>query len=48
MAQLAAIGISIDEVTDALEEEGVKKFADSFVELMETIEEQRQQLAAAQ
>ncbi len=48
MAQLAAIGISIDEVTDGLEEEGVKKFADSFVELMETIEEQRQQLAATQ
>jgi transaldolase len=48
MAQLAAIGISIDDVTDALEEEGVRKFADSFVELLEAIEEQRQQLAAAQ
>ncbi len=48
MAQLAAIGISIDDVTEALEEEGVRKFADSFVELLEVIEEQRQQLAAAQ
>ena len=35
---LEALGISIQAVTDQLEEEGVAKFAESFMELLETIE----------
>ncbi|MCB0167298.1 MAG: transaldolase [Anaerolineae bacterium] len=36
-AELEALGISMAEVTQALEEEGVKAFADSFESLMNTI-----------
>ncbi len=36
-----SLGISMDEVTHELEEEGVKAFADSFSELLETIQERR-------
>ncbi len=39
---LAALGISIDELTKELEEEGVRKFAESFKKLLLVIEEQRQ------
>lgn len=39
-AQLDRLGISIDEVTDFLETDGVKKFADSYDSLMKTIAEQ--------
>jgi transaldolase len=46
MAQLAAIGIAIDEVTDELEAEGVQKFADAFEQLLSAIEERRSELAA--
>ncbi len=35
---LASIGISMDEVTDQLERQGVRKFNDSFVGLLKTIE----------
>src|SRR3972149_5391095 len=35
---LASIGISMDEVTDQLERQGVRKFTDSFVSLLKTIE----------
>lgn len=42
-----AMGISLGEVTDALEEEGVAKFADSFVQLLDSIEVRRQELVAA-
>lgn len=44
--QLAALGISIDQVTEELEKEGVKKFADSYDELLATIEKQGQKVAA--
>lgn len=44
---LEAMGISLAEVTDALEVEGVAKFADSFVELLESIEVRRQELVSA-
>jgi len=36
-SELAALGISMAEVTQELEEEGVKSFADSFESLMNTI-----------
>ncbi len=34
---LAAVGVDYDDVTETLEREGVEKFADSFVELLEGI-----------
>jgi transaldolase len=45
--KLAEIGVEYDDVTETLEREGVEKFADSFRELMEGIEEKRKQLAPA-
>ncbi len=39
--QLAAAGISMDEVTDALEEEGIKSFSESVTALLKTIDERR-------
>jgi transaldolase len=47
LAAIAAAGISLDAVTEELEADGVKKFADSFEQLLQTIAERRQQLAAA-
>ena len=34
-------------VTEELEADGVKKFADSFVDLLKTIDERRKELAVA-
>jgi transaldolase len=45
--KLAEIGVDYGDVTDTLEREGVEKFADSFRELIEGIEEKRKQLAPA-
>ncbi|MCB0043912.1 MAG: transaldolase [Caldilineaceae bacterium] len=47
MVKLATVGISIDQVTDELEAEGVQKFADAFQELMEVIETQRKAMPAS-
>jgi transaldolase len=47
LAAVAAVGISLDQVTDELEADGVKKFGDSFEQLLATIEERRKQLIAA-
>jgi transaldolase len=44
---LAKYGISLTEVTDELEQEGVQKFADSYTELLETIVKRRAELVAA-
>jgi transaldolase len=41
MEQLAALGISMVEVTDELETQGVKAFADSYTELLDSIEARR-------
>lgn len=41
IAQLEAQGISMDVVTQELEDEGVKSFADSFTQLLATIDERR-------
>jgi transaldolase len=41
MDELAALGISMAEVTQELEEQGVKAFADSFTSLLDLVEERR-------
>ncbi len=41
LAQLEASGISMDVVTQELEDEGVKSFADAFKQLLATIDERR-------
>jgi transaldolase / glucose-6-phosphate isomerase len=41
MNDLEKLGISLDKVTRELEEEGVRSFADSFTDLLETIEKRR-------
>jgi transaldolase len=45
--EVEAQGISMDQVTSELTEEGVEAFADSFGELIASIEEQRKALAPA-
>ncbi len=45
--QIEALGISMERVTTELTEEGVKAFADSFDELIASIEEQRKALTPA-
>jgi transaldolase len=47
LADLAAAGIDMDAVTTELELDGVKKFADSFVDLLSVIEERSKALAPA-
>jgi transaldolase / glucose-6-phosphate isomerase len=44
MARLAAVGISIDDVTHQLEIEGVKSFADSYTQLLRSTGEKIQKL----
>jgi transaldolase len=41
LAAIEALGISLAQVTEELEEDGVKKFADSFVDLLASIEQRR-------
>ena len=41
LKELEAAGISMDVVTQELEEEGVKAFADAFAQLLKTIDERR-------
>ena len=45
--QLEAAGISMDVVTQELEDEGVKAFADAFAQLLATIDERRKTAAAS-
>ena len=42
MADLKSLGISMDEVTDQLEEEGVKSFSDAFAVLLKAVNSRRQ------
>jgi transaldolase len=44
LADLESLGISIQEVTQQLEDEGVKSFSDSFKVLLEVIEEHQKDL----
>ena len=39
MEQLSELGVSIDKVTQQLEDEGVEKFNKPFDKLMETLKE---------
>jgi transaldolase len=47
LVDLAAVGVDYDDVTAVLENEGVKKFEDSFHELLAGIDAKRDVLAAA-
>ena len=47
LKSLEEAGVDYDDVTDTLEREGVQKFADSFKELMEGVEEKREAFVAA-
>jgi transaldolase len=47
MQQLAQAGISLHEVTDELEQDGVKKFVDSYDALLAAIAKRREEVAAA-
>lgn len=47
LEQLEAAGISMESVTQELEDEGVKAFIEAFAQLMETIDERRQSAVAA-
>lgn len=46
-AQLADLGIQMERVADELEVDGVKKFADSYMELLAEIEQKRRKLQGA-
>jgi len=43
--QLKAVGVDYDDVTDALERDGVKRFSDAFTELLEALRNKRALLA---
>jgi transaldolase len=47
MRELKAVGIDLDDVTLQLQREGVKSFADSYDQLIHTLEERRRALAHA-
>jgi transaldolase len=47
LERLEEAGVSYEDVTDTLEREGVKKFADSFSELLASLEQKRSALAPA-
>lgn len=47
MQEIAEQGIAIDAVTEALEAEGVQKFADAYTQLLNAIEAKRTELIAA-
>lgn len=47
IAQLESLGISMDVVTQELEDEGVKAFADAITQLFATIEERRKNAASS-
>ena len=46
MRQLEAAGIDMNAVTDQLQAEGVKAFADSFAQLLADVERKRAALMA--
>ena len=47
LEQLEAAGISMDVVTQELEDEGVKAFAEAFSQLLKTIDERRKNAVAS-
>jgi transaldolase len=46
LEQLAAVGVDYDDVVLTLEKEGVKKFSDSFAELLDGVRAKRESVAA--
>jgi transaldolase len=48
LAALEAVGIHYDQVTQQLQDEGVKKFADSFHELFKSIDDKKNAIASQQ
>jgi hypothetical protein len=46
LEHLHVAGVDYDDITEPLERDGVKKFADSFHELFDNVEAKRDQLAA--
>jgi len=46
LAQLARLGIDLDSITEELQQEGVQAFADSFDQLLATLETKRRALLA--
>jgi transaldolase len=46
LARLEALGISMDQVAQELEEEGVRSFADSFTVVLKTVDERREAIVA--
>jgi transaldolase len=47
LEQLAAVGVDYDDLTSTLEREGVEKFSQAFVDLMQTLSGKRESLAPA-
>jgi transaldolase len=47
LVDLDRVGVDYDDVTETLEEEGVQKFADSFVDLLEGVRAKRGELVGA-
>ncbi len=47
LAELAAVGIDLDEVTEELQRQGLAKFAEPFDRLLATLDEKRGAIAAA-
>jgi transaldolase len=47
LKKLAKVGVDYDDVTETLELEGVQKFADSFLELLEGVRTKHEALTAA-
>ncbi|HET7571731.1 MAG TPA: transaldolase [Gaiellaceae bacterium] len=45
-AELAEVGVDVDDVTLTLEQEGIQKFADSFAELLDGVSAKRGELVA--
>ena len=44
--QLKAVGVDYDDVTDTLERDGVKRFADAYKDLLDALRDKRARLAA--
>lgn len=47
IAELESLGVSMKQVTDELEEEGVKAFADAFKVLLDVVDERRKSAASS-
>ncbi len=47
LSDLAKVGVNLDDVTEQLQKDGVKAFADSFGKLLDALEEKRKELLAA-